>query len=129
MLSTINLKLRTQEKTCSVVIRVGHVEVFGDALSLRIDARICAFPNHSSKKNHHFGPIFWPIFDRFLTIFVKNFNQFCAREPAPQYCSIFDIVFFASMLIQILSSESHPQMRICASIRILPHHPHPHGHP
>ena len=29
------------------------------------------------KKNHHFGPIFWPIFDRFLTIFVKNFNRFC----------------------------------------------------
>ena len=30
-------------------------------------------------KNHHFRPIFWSIFDRFSTIFVKNFNRFCAR--------------------------------------------------
>jgi len=33
------------------------------------------------KKITNFGPIFWPIFDRFLTIFVKNFNCFCARAP------------------------------------------------
>ena len=84
-------------------------------LAMRIDARICAFSRHISKKNHHFGPIFWSIFDRFSTIFVKNFNRFCARAPAPQFCSIFDLVFFAyyahtDFVFRIASAYAH--MRI-----------------
>ena len=69
----------------------------------------------SSKKIHHFGPIFWPMIDRLLTIFYKNFNRYCAR--ARRFCSIFDLVFFPTMRIQILSSASHPHMRM----RINPH--------
>ena len=50
---------------------------------------------------------------RILTVFER------ARASAPQFCSIFDLVFLPTMRIQILSSASHPLMRIN------PHHPRP----
>ena len=66
------------------------------------------------KKNHHFGPIFWPIFDRFLTIFVKNFNPFLRARMRlrPNFDLFLTLFFLPTMRIQIVSSESHPLMRI-----------------
>ena len=56
------------------------------------------------KKNHNFGPIFWLIFDRFLTIFVTNFNRFCARgRLRPNFVLFLDALASLEMVFRSVS--------------------------
>ena len=72
------------------------------------------------KKNPHFGPIFWPLFDKILTFLLRILTVF-ARAPAPQFRSIFYLVFayyaHTDFVFRIASAYAH-QSAYFRTIRI-----------